>query len=207
MARPSWANALGCRDFELTPLSMRPFWNESRKRYPELATWGCRRRARLTRCTLTARSHAAGSTGPEAGESTRSAGEDEAGSRPEHRAHVLAVLVHLPATAMVAAAATTPVMAAAAAGVRAEDEAAEEDDRDDEHGACHDADPRSDGGEPARPALVLVWRRRWRWRRRRGIGRRRRGFDGTGRWFGGRGCFAHVSDDRRGFEVLVKKQL
>jgi len=116
---------------------------------------------------------------------------------------VLAVLVHLPATAMVAATATTPVMAAAA--VRAEDEAAEEDDSDDEHGARHDADPRGDGGEPARPALVLVWRRRWR--RCRGIGRRRRRFDGTGRWFGGRGCFAHVSDDRRGFEVLVKKQL
>src|SRR5882762_5688093 len=113
MARPSWANTLGCRDFELTPLSMRPFWNESRKRFPGLATWGCRRRAGLTRCTRTARSHAAGSTGPEAGEATRSAGEDEAGSRPEHRTHVLAVLVHLPATAMVAATATTPVFVVA----------------------------------------------------------------------------------------------
>ncbi|MDT5288170.1 MAG: hypothetical protein QOF88_3059 [Mycobacterium sp.] len=199
MARPSWANTLGCRDFELTPLSMRPFWNESRKRFPELATRGGRRRARLRRCTSSARSHAAGPTAPEAGESTRSAGEDEAGSRPEHRAHVLAVLVHLPATAVVAATATTPVMAAA--GVRAEDEATEEDDRDDEHGACHDADPRGDGGESARPALVLVWRRRWR--RCRGNGRRRRGFDGTGRWFGGRGCFAHVPHGGRGSEELV----
>jgi hypothetical protein len=114
---------------------------------------------------------------------------------------VLAVLVHLPATAMVAAT-TTPVMATP--GVRAEDEAAEEDDGDDEYGACHDADPRGDGGEPARPAvvLVLVLVRRKR-RRCRGNGRRRRGFDGTGRWFGGRGCFAHVSDDGRGSEVLV----
>jgi len=117
---------------------------------------------------------------------------------------VLAVPVHLPATAMVAAAATTPVMSTP--GVRAEDEATEEDDGDDEHGARHDADPRGDGGEPARPApvLVLVWRRRWR--RHWGLGRRR-GFDGAGRWFGGRGCFAHVLDDRRGSEVLVKKRL
>jgi hypothetical protein len=118
---------------------------------------------------------------------------------------VLAVLVHLPATAMVAAAATTPVMSTP--GVRAEDEAAEEDDGDDEHGARHDADPRGDGGESARLAVVLVWRRRWRWSRGCRRNGRRRGFDGTGRWIGGRGCFAHVPDDGRGSEVLVKKRL
>jgi hypothetical protein len=115
---------------------------------------------------------------------------------------VLAALVHLPATAMFA---TTPVMAAP--GMRAEDEAAEEDDGDDEHGARHYADPRGDGGEPARPAPVLVRVLVRRWRRDWGLGRRRRGFDRAGRWFGGRGCFAHVPDDGRGSEVLVKKSL
>jgi hypothetical protein len=116
--------------------------------------------------------------------------------------------VHLPATAMLAVA-TAPVMTAP--GVRAEDETAEEDDGDDEHAACHDADPHGDSGELAWPAvahvlvLVLVWRK-WRRRRRRRLGRRCGG-DGAGRWFCGRGCFAHVPDDGRGFEVLVKNRL
>jgi hypothetical protein len=103
--------------------------------------------------------------------------------------------------------ATVTVMSTS--GVRAENEAAEEDDGDDEHGARHDADPCSDGGEPARPAVadvpVLVWRK-CRRRRCRGLGRRR-GVDRAGRWFCGRGCFAHVSDDGRGFEVLVMNRL
>ena len=47
--------------------------------------------------TLAAGSHARS----EAGEATRSTGEDEAGAWPEHRAYRPAVLVHLPAAAMV----------------------------------------------------------------------------------------------------------
>jgi hypothetical protein len=111
--------------------------------------------------------------------------------------------VHLPATAMLTVA---TVMVMSTPGVRAENEAAEEDDGDDEHGARHDADPCRDSGEPARPPVVdvLVWRKCRR--RCRGLGRRRGG-DGAGRWFCGRGCFAHVSDDGRGFEVLVKNCL
>src|ERR1700761_4339385 len=96
MARPSWANSLGCRDFELNLSQYAPSLERVKKKILRLATWG-RRCARLSGSTLAAGSHARS----EAGEATRSTGEDEAGAWPEHRAHRPAVLVHLPAAAMV----------------------------------------------------------------------------------------------------------
>jgi hypothetical protein len=72
-----------------------------------------------------------------------------------------------------------------ATGMRAEDEAGEEDDGDDEDDTCHDAHPGGHRGEAA-----VAWPLDDGGCCGRGFG----GDHGTGRWFGGRRCFAHDSE-------------
>jgi hypothetical protein len=87
--------------------------------------------------------------------------------------------------------------------MRAEHEAGEEDDRDDEYRACHDANPRGDHVQPARPAAMVALCDRGRGGRASGCS----GADGSGSWFGRRRCFTHVPDGRRDCDAPLKNRL